>query len=271
MSTPPRSVTARFLFRLADALYHHRAWFFYPQIALMGLCIFYTIKKLDFLTSRDALVGGEKKYHQDYLRYKAEFPVQDDLVVVVESDSPEKNRQFVERLGAKLEAETNLFASIFYKGDLKSMGPKALLFLPQDALQDLLHTLQEYRPFLLQFTKATNLVSLFDLVNTQFRTARREENDENKALVKALPALERIIAQATDGLGRPGNPPSPGVNSLFEGAAEAEQQMYITYGNGRVFLVTAQASPRTSMKMPSSGCANCWWRPKWKSPASMSG
>src|SRR5258708_4869262 len=131
MSTPPRSLTARFLFRLADALYNHRAWFFYPQILLMGLCIFYTVKKLEFLTSRDALGGGEKKYHRDYLRYKAEFPVQDDLVVVVESQSPEKNRQFVERLGARLEADTNLFVSAVFHGDLKSMGAKVLLFLPQ--------------------------------------------------------------------------------------------------------------------------------------------
>src|SRR2546423_1589871 len=83
-------------------------------------------------TSRDALVGGEKKYHRDFLRFKAEFPVQDDLVVVVESENPEKNRQFVERLGAKLEAETNLFTSVLYKFDFKTMGPKALLFPPAE-------------------------------------------------------------------------------------------------------------------------------------------
>ena len=119
------------------------------------------------------------------------------------------------------------------------MGPKALLFPSEDDLKDLLKTLQDYKPFLLQFTKATNLISLFDLVNTQFRTARREENEENKALVKALPALTRIIVQATDALARPGNPPSPGVTALFEGGEEAEQQMYIHFG--RVFLLTAQA------------------------------
>src|SRR5437764_14487823 len=120
MSAPTRSFTGRFLFWLSDALYNHRRWFLYPQIVLMGVCIIYTVTKLEFLTSRDALVGGEKQYHRDYLRYKEEFPVQDDLVVVVESEDPEKNRQFVERLGAKLEAQTNLFTGVFYKGDLKS-------------------------------------------------------------------------------------------------------------------------------------------------------
>ena len=43
------------------------------------------------------------------------------------------------------------------------------------------------------------------------RTARRQDNEQNQALVKALPALERIITQATDALRRPGNPPSPGT------------------------------------------------------------
>jgi hypothetical protein len=241
------SFSARLLHWLAHAIYYHRRWFFYSQMTLVAICILYTTglllpgKKLEFNTSRNALVGGEKEYHRNFLRFKEEFPVQDDLVVVVESEEIEKNRQFVERLGAKLQAETNLFGSVFYKGDLTMMGPKALLFLPEEALKELYQTLRDYRPFLIHFTRTTNLVSLFNLVNTQFRTARREENAENTALIKALPALERIITQATDALERPGNPPSPGITALFEGGPEAESQMYITFASNRMYLVTAQA------------------------------
>ena len=39
----------------------------------------------------------------------------DDIVVVVESDNIEKNRQFVERVAAKMQEETNLFRDIFYQ------------------------------------------------------------------------------------------------------------------------------------------------------------
>src|SRR5687768_12758291 len=170
-----RSPTARFLFWLADAVYKQRRLFFWPQFAFAGVCIVYTYFHLDFLTSRNDLVGGDKLYHRIFLEFKKEFPVQDDLVVVVESEEMERNRQFVERLGRKLEGDTN-FASVFYKGDLTVMGPKALLFMPEEALRDLHKTLQDYKPFLIQFTKATNLISLFDLVNRQFRTASREEN-----------------------------------------------------------------------------------------------
>ncbi|HZO84830.1 MAG TPA: MMPL family transporter [Verrucomicrobiae bacterium] len=242
MATPPRSLTARVLHWLSDAIYAHRAWFLYPQIVLAVLCVFYTVYNLEFLTSRNVLVGAEKEYHRIYLEFKKEFPVQDELVVVVESTDIERNRQFVERLGARLQTETNLFAGVFFKGDLQAMGSKALLFLPEDALADLAKTLHEYLPVLQEFAKANNLVSLFDLVNTQFRTAVRRSDEENQALVNALPALERILKQAVDSLDRVGRPPSPGVTALFEGGLEAERQMYITFGDGRIFLLTAQAA-----------------------------
>ena len=241
MATELRSPSARFLLWLAHAIFSKRRWFFYPQVILALICILFTIKKLEFHTSRNDLVGGEKEYHHIYMEFKKEFPVQDDLVVVVESESMEKNRQFVERLGAKLELQSNLFASVFYKGDLKVMGSKALFFLPEKDLDELKETLETFKPFLIQFTKATNLVRLFELINTQFRTASREENAQNRALAKALPALERIITQASDGLMRPGSPPAPGLNSLFDGGREAEQQIYITFSDGRIYLLTAQA------------------------------
>src|SRR5438552_4462990 len=160
MSAPTtRSVTSRLLFWLSDALYNHRRWFFYPQLVLMALAVYYTVTNLQFLTSRDALVGGEKQYHKVFLSYKEEFPVQDDLVVVVESENTEKNRQFVERLGAKLEAETNYFHDVFYKGDLKMLGSKALLFVKESDLEELKQRLKAYRPFIEQFTRTTNLVT----------------------------------------------------------------------------------------------------------------
>jgi hopanoid biosynthesis associated RND transporter like protein HpnN len=236
-----QSAVARALAWLTGAIFRRRRLFLYPQVVLFVVCVAYTVKYLQFDTSRNNLIGANKKYHQNFLRFKEEFPTQDDLVVVVESENREKNRQFVERLGAKLEAEPKLFHDVFYKGDLKMMGRKALLFVPESDLAELSKTLQDYRPFISQFTRTTNLTSLFSMVCTQFRTARRETNAENESLVKALPALERIVRQAKDSLVRPGEPPSPGITALFNAGQEAEQQIYITFGGGRIYLVTAQA------------------------------
>src|SRR5439155_232793 len=74
----------------------------------------------------------------------------------------------------------------------------------------------------------------------QFGTARHEENAENRPLAKALPAMERIISQASDSLQRPGTPPSPGLTALFNAGKEAEQQIYVTFADGRIYIVTAR-------------------------------
>jgi len=243
------TLMARGLSLVAEAVLRHRHWLLYPQLILFTICVLYTvygvpwlgIKPLQFDTSRDNLVGANKKYHQNFLRFKKEFPTQDDLVVVVESQDAEKNRQFVERLGARLEAETNLFRDVFYKGDLKMLGSKALMFVSESDLSELKKTLSDYHPFIQQFAHTTNLVSLFSMINRQFRTAKPEQNAENEAMVKAFPALERIVTEATASLRRPGTPPSPGVTALFSPSEDAEQQIYITFANGRIYLVTAQA------------------------------
>jgi len=248
--------SARTLAWLARSLYHHPRWFFYPQAVLFLASIFYTVANLEFDTSRNDLVGANKKYHQNFLKFKKEFPTQDDLVVVVESEDPEKNRQYIERLGVKIEAarirvlarpgaketvETNLFNHVFYKGDLKMLGSKALLFVPEPDLVELQEKLRDYLPFLEPFTHTTNLVSLFDMINTQFRTVKPEQNAKTDSLVRTIPALERIVTQATESMNHPGVPPSPGVFALFDAGEEAQQEIYITFAGGRLYLATAQA------------------------------
>src|ERR1044071_7188844 len=143
----------RLLRLLAASVYGHRRLWLYPQILLFGLAVYYTITNLHFSTNRNDLVGSDKRYHHNFIRFKEEFPGQDDIAAVVESEDAEKNRQFVERLGAKLEKETNLFKEVFYKGDLKMLGPKALLFLEENDLREMQKALPEYKPFLAHFSK----------------------------------------------------------------------------------------------------------------------
>src|SRR6188768_1992431 len=109
------------------------------------------------------------------------------------------------------------------------LGRKALLFLDETSLRQLQQKLADYRPFLSRVAGTTNLNSLFQLINRQFRTASREASNENESLLGVLPALERIVSQAQQSLIRPGTPPSPGVNALFGAGPEAERQVYLTF------------------------------------------
>jgi hopanoid biosynthesis associated RND transporter like protein HpnN len=237
----PQTLTVRALIWLADTVYAWRRVMLLPHLLLFGVCVWYTVAHLKFSTNRSDLLDSSQEYNKLMLAFRAEFGGEDDLVAVAESDDLERNRQFVERLALKLEAETNLFSDVFFKGDLKLMGPKALLFLPEDTLQDLHGTLRDYRPFIQSFAQATNLNDLLRIINHRFRTASREPDAANESLLKALPAMQRIVEQAADALDRPGLPPSPGITALFGAGPEAERQQYITFANGRMYLVTARA------------------------------
>ncbi len=235
------SFLARLLGRLAAAVMRYPHWFFWPQIGLFVLCVVYTVFFLKADMNRNNLVGPNQKYHQNYLAFDREFPQPDDIVVVVESDDIEKNRQFVERVAARMQVETNLFRDVFFQQNLAMMGKKALQFASETNLMEMRDMLHMAQPFIRQFTQTTNLVSLFDQINQAFRTAKREDNAENKSLAKSLPALTRIVTQADAALHRPGDPPSPNVATLLGGGDEALLESYITFAKGRLFVVTTHA------------------------------
>ena len=240
---------ARWLGRLAIGISRHPHWFFWPQIALFLLCVVYTIMFLRADMNRDNLVGPNQQYHQNYLAFEKEFPEPDLLVVVVESDDLEKNRQFVERIAAKMQGETNLFQDVFYQQSLSVMGTNSLQFADQDELVETRDTMRSALPFIKQFAQTTNLVSLFDQINHDFRTAKQEDNADNRALLKSLPALGRIVSQARDAIQRPGTPPSPNVMTLLDTSGQAVQSSYLTFNKGHIFLVTCHA-PATNEPPP---------------------
>ncbi len=57
-------------------------------------------------------------------------------------------------------------------------------------------------------------------------------------MINSLPALTRIVSQATEALQRPGTPPSPNVIALFGGSENDVLANYITFAKGRIFLLT---------------------------------
>ncbi|MBI1839846.1 MAG: MMPL family transporter [Verrucomicrobia bacterium] len=241
MTDAKPSIAARCLKRLSDSLVRHRVLWLYPQLALACAALVFTCYRLEFNTDRDSLVGADKQYHALFKQFRKEFPGQDDLVVVVESESIEKNRQFTERLGAYLEADTNLFIGVFYRRDLSLLGTNALLLAPTTNLVALREQLEIFAPVMKQFVSSTNLVSLFAQVNRQFLGSKRQESKENDQLIRALPAFQKIVSGAVDSLRREGAPPSPGVAALFDGGEDAEREMYISMAEGRIFLLVAKA------------------------------
>ncbi len=125
---------ARTLRVVAEAVVRHPRWFVIPQLILFCVCVVYTIFCLQFDMSRDNLVGSDKKYHQVFMKFQKEFPGEEEFAVVVESKSMDRNRQFVERLAAKLMPKTNLFTDIYFKRGHGVAGKKGYAVLRQSPI-----------------------------------------------------------------------------------------------------------------------------------------
>ncbi len=236
----PPPFAARMLGHLAAGICKHPKVFLFSQLILFVACVFYTAGKLEFHTDRNVLVDADKPYHRNFLNYQENFDSEDDLIAVIESDDQEKNRQFVERLGARLNAEPEIFSGVFYKGDLKTLGSKALLLLEDTAIEAMSERIRQARPMLKAFQHVDSLESLFNELNRQFRTAPEKSDAENAVLLDALPILQRVLEQADASLSRRGIPPSPGLETLLAAGPAAERQRYLTFAAGKIYLATAR-------------------------------
>ena len=232
--------------------------------------------------------GRRQELPPEFPRVQEEFPLQDDLVVVVESEDPEKNRQFVERLGARLEQETNLFTDVFYKGDLKMLGQKALLFVPETeparscarrcattALPPAVHPRHQPRIAVRPGEPP--------VPHRQARGQRRERGaGQGAARLRAHPRPGRRQPDAR------GTPPSPGIDALFErrrggraarctspspaaGSTWSPPAPPTSDLNGkrrRAPARTGRADPARSARASMSGspASRCWRSTRWRSP-----
>jgi hopanoid biosynthesis associated RND transporter like protein HpnN len=231
------SFLARRLKWLALVVIRHPGWVFWSQIVLAFACIIIIVGFLKFDPDQSNVVSPTLKYQQNYLRLEKEFPQQgNDLEVVIQSNDPEKNRQFIERLAAKMIPETNLFCDVFYQQNLAALGTKALFFVPREDLASIRDTLQGEMPFIRPFTQTSNLPSFFEEINTMFRTASANTNAQTDSLIQSLPLLTGILNQAAANMQASGKPPSPGVASLF--GAKDYSDVYITFDTNRIFLLT---------------------------------
>lgn len=232
------SIATRSLEWLAKIVSQHPRAVVLSQIILCFASVFYTIGRIEFHTDRNALVDSDQPYHRNFLDYKANFDSQDDLITVVESEDHEKNRQFVERLGARLKAQKELFTGVFFKGELQMLGSKALLFLEDSSvMKTMVEHIRQARPMIEIFENVNSLQSLFKELNRRFRDASEKPE---AGWLDALPALRRVMNQATDSLLRKGPPPSPGAETLFAAGLKAQNQKYISFADGHIYLMIAR-------------------------------
>ncbi|MDO4628006.1 MAG: MMPL family transporter [Planctomycetia bacterium] len=115
----------------------------YPYVMLflmIGLAVgagLYTQENLKFKNRRLDLINPKSEWNQYWLEYIAKFGSEDDLIIVVEGETPEKIITAVNETAEKIEAKQDLFHSLFYKFDDTALLSKALYFASDEELEDL--------------------------------------------------------------------------------------------------------------------------------------
>ncbi|MDD2335608.1 MAG: MMPL family transporter [Geobacteraceae bacterium] len=158
-------------------------------LVLSALSIVYTRNNLEFLTGRDDLMPKNSQFHRDYREYRQEFGDQEDIVVVIESDDPEKAGRFGQELYERLMKKREVFREVFYPNGLPFFQKNGLLFMPYDDLVALRDNLVKAKPILQELSASPSVQTLFTSLTSQM--------DSYMATTPGSPGSQEQLASLT--------------------------------------------------------------------------
>src|ERR1700730_12732240 len=153
------------LFRALARLDVRRPWWVIAlSMLLAAACVLYTRTRLEFRTGQDDLISANNRDSRNYLRYTAEFPDLDGLIVVVKvASDPGRAERFADALARRLSRDKVNVKSVFYRIDAGLMGNRALLFLDDQNLGQLTARITASLPMLRAYGASPTLAALFGI------------------------------------------------------------------------------------------------------------
>jgi hypothetical protein len=247
----------RYLATLATLLLRWPKLFLLAGIGLAGVGAVYTVTGLDFKTSRNDLIGRDSEYWRNYSAYAREFGAEEDYLVVVESDRPDRNRAAIEALAAALVAPGNnphpadppraqsfRASDLFYRVDYAALKPWFLYYLTPAELRQIRDSLGDFQQLVGILQQNPRLATFFEAMTQmvqQMAAAPPERRAQMEAFLPTITGLLRQLAAA---------PPaddqawlSPWASAFFsaEMLREAEHQMqwhgYQVFKQGAMFVL----------------------------------
>ncbi len=137
------------------------------SLALAAAAVFYTVHTLTFVTSNLRLLPQRERYVVLLKEYQRDFGELNDVVVVVESPSPELSKVYAARLVQELEHEGLDASGITYRVDPGYFDGRALLYLSVDELTKLRDRLFDYQEFIEEYAAHPTLPRLLEGLNQQ--------------------------------------------------------------------------------------------------------
>lgn len=182
-------------------------------LLLLMISLWGSWQHLDFRTDRSDLISSSDALYATQERFLSEFPGGDDVVVMVEGGRTAEREAFVDLLAEILERQPNYFYGVFSKVELPFLLGQALMFLPEEELEEVVDSVRQAQPFLASLKADGGLEALFN----EF-----DEGSAQLSLAPILPLLNSVFSElerSVDSRGR-SDYHSPWGEMLFTGDAE---------------------------------------------------
>lgn len=109
----------------------------FVSVAAAVLAGLYTLDHLRFKNRRLDLINPQSEWNQYWLDYIDKFGSTDDLIVAVDGDSQEEIIASMEAVAEKIHERNDLYYSLFYRVDDRTLVSKGLHYASLDELQGL--------------------------------------------------------------------------------------------------------------------------------------
>jgi hopanoid biosynthesis associated RND transporter like protein HpnN len=194
---------------------------------------------LEFHTSRNDLIGRDSEYWRLYSAYAREFGGEDNYLVVVEGDRPERNRAAVDTVAQALVRDGFDAADVFHRANYTPLQPWFLYYLPTNDLVALRDSLGEFRQLVTALQHDPRLTTFVEAMGQMLQQMETASPADRQRMAAFLPTVTAVVSQ----IGLPGPYVSPwaGVFLGEERASEAARAMrwdgYHVFRDGRTYLL----------------------------------
>ena len=194
------------------------------SVFLAAVAALYTVHTLTFVTSNLRLLPQKERYVVLLKEYLRDFGELNDIVVAVESPSPERSKAYAGRLVRALRDGGSRAPVITYRIDPAYFEQRGLLYLSVDQLTRLRDRLFDYQEFIESYAARPTLTRLLEALNQQIANAMAlgfldlglaEGSAEDLHFLEAV--IDQLAArlEGTRPTSRRGPAPSPWAASMI--------------------------------------------------------
>jgi len=154
---------------------------------LAALALFYAINNLGMNMETKDMLSPKLPWRQLDTEYDRQFPqYTDNILLVVQADTPDQATDAANVLYGKLKKQTKLFRNIYYPNALPVFRDSSLLFLDTKQLQDLADNLARIQPFLSRLTDDQTLRGLFGMLTEAVDAKEKGEDIDINPLLRQV-------------------------------------------------------------------------------------